>query len=159
LRLHIEEGLSDVDLGGLDLTSLWVEMAKGDHSMDFSRPLARELPRVDVSLRMGEGRVSNLGNTRSRDLHVDTRMGAFRVSLGGGWPAGVTSVVDIAHTMGDLTLLVPDEVRVDPGSSSKVIFGDSSSRGLRETDAKPTDAPILSISTTTSMGGIQIQRY
>ncbi len=159
LTLRVEEGVSELDLGGLDLTGLTVDLAKGEHELDFSRPLARDLPRLDVRLEMGEGRAFNLGNARPGELRVSTRMGDFRVGLAGAWPPGSTSTVDVEHAMGDLTLLIPDEVRVDDRSSSKVLLGGSSSRGLREDGSKSDDAPLLTISATTSMGGITIRRY
>ncbi len=86
-------------------------------------------------------------------------MGSFRVDLSGAWETGSRSEISVTHSMSDLTLLIPREVRVDSDSSAQFSFGESNPAALIETVDKPAEAPVLKIDLSTSMGGANIRRY
>jgi hypothetical protein len=158
LSLRLSAGASRSDLGGLNLTDLKTDFSKGTHHIDFGKPLKEDLEQMDLKLAMGEGEILHVGNAGPRSLHLETRMGTFRIDLGGDWAPGSQSEVNVAHSMGDLTLLIPAEVRVDDRSSNRVVFGGMQAESLKETGHEPEDAPVLKLHTRTSMGGIQIRR-
>jgi len=159
LTLRMSAGESRTDLGGLTLTDLDVDFSKGEHGLDFTKPVRSGPERAVIRLEMGEGKVMNLGNGRPGHLRVSARMGSFRVDLGGAWEPGSTSEVSVTHSMSDLTLLIPREVRVDPSSSAQFSFGESNPAALMETGDKPEETPVLKIDLSTSMGGANIRRY
>jgi hypothetical protein len=141
------------------LTDLDVELSKGDFRLSFNEPLAEPLPRMALSMKMGDGRTSGLGNARAGEMAVDTGMGDFRVAFGGEWLPNSDSKVTIDHSMGDLTLTIPTDIHVADDSSNKVIFGGSMGR-LKDDKDSPVaaDAAILHLEVTTSMGGVTVRR-
>ncbi|TDI35742.1 MAG: hypothetical protein E2P03_00115 [Acidobacteria bacterium] len=159
LNIQMDAGQSRVELGGLTLTDLDVDLSKGDFKLSFNKPLAAPLPRMAVSMQMGDGRVSGLGNARAGEIVVDTGMGGFRVSLNGDWPAGSDSKVTIDHSMGDLTLIIPTDVRIAEDSSNMVILGGSMGR-LKDDKNFPVaaNAATLHLDVNTSMGGVTVRR-
>ena len=141
------------------MTDLDVDLSKGDFRLSFNEPLVASLPRMAVTMQMGDGRLSGLGNTRAGEITVDTGMGGFRVSLNGDWPAGSDSKVAIDHSMGDLTLTIPTDVRIADDSSNMVIFGGSTGRIKNEKDYPiADDAATLHLDLNTSMGGVNVRR-
>ena len=158
LHVQLDEGQSRVELGGLTLTDLDVDLSKGDFRLSFNEPLAAPLPRMAVSMQMGDGRASGLGNARAGEISLDTGMGGFRVALNGDWPAGSHSKVTIDHSMGDLTLTIPTDVHIADDSSNMVIFGGSMGR-LKGDKEFPVaaDAATLHLDVNTSMGGVNVR--
>lgn len=159
LNLRMDSGESRVELGGLTLTDLDVDLSKGDFKLSFDEPLTAPLPRMAVAMQMGDGRISGLGNARAGDIAVDTGMGGFRVSLTGDWVANSDSKIKIDHSMGDLTLTIPVEVHIADDSSNMVIFGGSMGR-LKDSEKHPVaaDAATLHLDVNTSMGGVNVRR-
>ena len=159
MATRLEAGESRVELGGLTLTDLDVDLSKGDFKLSFDEPLAAPLPSMALSMQMGDGRASGLGNARASDITVDTGMGDFRLSLTGAWPANSDNRLTVDHSMGDLTLTIPDSVHVAEDSSSMVIFGGSSGRLKDDRDAQiAEDAATLHLDVNTSMGGVNVRR-
>jgi len=159
LNLQLDSGESRVELGSLTLTDLDVDLSKGDFKLSFKEPLAAPPPRMAVSMGMGDGRISGLGNARAGDITVDTGMGGFRVSLNGDWAANSDSKIKIDHSMGDLTLTIPAEVHIADDSSNMVMFGGSQGR-LKDSKKYPAaaDAATLHLDVNTSMGGVNVRR-
>ena len=160
LRLRFGQGASDVDLGGLTLTNLRADLSMGDHELEFSRPLAAELPSARLDGQMGDIRFLDLGNARVEDLEVSTSMGDAQIDLGGEWSHDTVSEVEIRHSMGDLRLRIPRDVRLSPDSSTETTMAES--RGLNmdtrdETD--DPDAPTVELHLTASMGDVRVIRY
>jgi hypothetical protein len=159
LTLRMSAGESRTDLGGLTLTGLDVDFSKGEHRLDFSKPVRAGPERAVMRLEMGESKVMNVGNGRPRSLQVAARMGEFRVDLGGAWETGSRSEISLTHSMSELTLLIPQEVQVDRSSTAEFSFGESNPASLLEAGDKPEGTPVLKIDLSTSMGGASIRRY
>jgi hypothetical protein len=159
LTLRMSAGESHTDLGGLTLTDLDVDFSKGEHDLDFTKPVRAGPEQAVIRLEMGDGKVMNVGNGRPGRLQVNARMGGFRVDLGGAWESGSTSEISVTHSMSDLMLLIPQEVWVDRDSSAQFSFGESNPATLKESGDKPEGIPVLKIDLSTSMGGANIRRY
>jgi hypothetical protein len=159
LILSLDSGESRVELGGLTLTNLDVELSKGDFRLSFDEPLAATLPRMALSMQMGDGRISGLGNARAEDISVDTGMGDFRLSLAGDWPANSESRMEVNHSMGDLTLTIPSEIHIADDSSNTVMMGGTQGRMTdSEKYAVAADAATLHLNVHTSMGSANVRR-
>lgn len=158
LRLRFGQGASDVDLGGLTLTNLTADLSMGDHEIEFSRPLAAELPSARLDGQMGGIRFLDLGNVRAEELKVSTSMGDAQIDLGGEWSRSAVSEVDIRHSMGDLRLRIPRDIRLSPDSSTKVTMAESRGLDTRDETDDP-DAPTVELHLTASMGEARVIRY
>ena len=159
LTLDVSQGESRIDLGGLTLTDLDVDLSMGDHRLGFGEPLAEELQQLRVSGDMGNIELDQLGNARARALRVSSRMGNFTLDLGGAWPTDAVSDLEITHSMGDLRLRIPNSVRVTPDSRSSATMGGENSPIERRDETADPDAPELRLDLSTSMGGTRITRY
>ncbi len=85
-------------------------------------------------------------------------MGEFSVALDGDWQPGSEVDMDISHSMGDLTVRVPREVRISQASSSTIMMGGLSGSLKKGNDDLPEDAPVLNLKVHGSMGGVNIRR-
>ena len=155
--LTIRAGESRVDLGGLSLTDLAVDLAMGEHRLDLSEPLAVAPRRVRLDGGMGEIRFERLGNTRATDLRASGHMGSVTVDLGGAWPAGTTADVTVNNLMGELRLEAPAELRlVSDTPDSPVPGADGSAADGR--GAGP-GSPALRLHISNTMGETRLSRY
>ena len=159
LNLVLDSGESRVELGGLTLTNLEAELSKGEFRLSFDEPLAAALPRMSLSMQMGDGRISGLGNAQAEDITIDTGMGDFRLSLAGDWPANSESRMEVNHSMGDLTLTIPSEIHIADDSSNTVMMGGTQGR-MKDGEKYPVaaDAATLHLNVHTSMGSANVRR-
>ena len=158
LRLDVSRGESRIELGGLTLTELDVELSMGDHRLRFGRPVAREIDRVTLDARLGNIDLERLGNARARHVHASSSMGNFIADLGGVWGALDVRKLSFDHSMGDLSLRIPTSIKIAGDSRSSVRFGELS--GLRPDEE--TDDPavtVLQLDLSVNMGETRIWRY
>lgn len=155
--LTIRAGESRVDLGGLSLTDLVVDLAMGEHRLDFSEPLAVAPHRVRLAGGMGEIRFERLGNARAVELEAAGHMGSVLVDLGGSWPVGTVADLTLKNLMGELRLEAPDALRivhVAEGAPDAEGGGPASTSGDRD-----PDAPTLRLHVSNTMGETRVTRY
>lgn len=157
LRLKLRAGESRTDLGGLTLAAADIELAMGEHRLDFGRPLARPLGRMRVDAGMGEIRLRRLGNASPAMLDVSARMGSLIADLGGDWSADVVADLRFAGSMGELRIDVPDDLRIAPDSEVSAVMGDAG--GLPPGMAADGAAPHVRLHVSATMGEARIRRY
>lgn len=158
LVLSLRAGETHTDLGGLTLVDLDANLSMGEHRLEFSRPLAQPLPRVQVRGRFGDITLESLGNARPLEFRTASRMGNFSVDLGGDWPVGTVSELVFTHSMGDLTLNIPKTVRIAADSESVVRLGESGTFDAIEGIDDP-EAPVVRLRVSTTMGSTRLRRY
>jgi hypothetical protein len=159
LNLQMTMGKSEVDLGGLTLGEVNVTAAMGEHRIDFHEPVVEGLRELRINSSMGKLALENLGNARADTIHASGNMGEVTANLGGAWPAGGTSSLTFDQAMGELTLRVPNSVRLDADVRSSQ-GGETTSRTTQ--DATPPDAPnapTLRLRVNSSMGEARVVRY
>ena len=78
--------------------------------------------------------LENLGNAHADTIHASGSMGNVTANLGGSWPAGATSSVTFEQSMGELTLRVPNSVRLDADVRSSQ-GGETKSRTTQDATA------------------------
>src|SRR4029453_3442778 len=61
LSLNVSMGESRIDLGGLTLSELGLDLAMGNHEVDFKEPVAGGMERFRLNARMGNVSVEDLG--------------------------------------------------------------------------------------------------
>ena len=158
LELNLSAGETRTDLGGLTLVDLEADLSMGEHHLDFSRPLAQQLARVQVSGSMGDVNLENLGNARALEFETSSSMGNFNVDLGGAWPVETVAELVFNHSMGELRLNVPESVRIATDSESSVRLGDSGDLDVVDGGADPS-APVVRLHISTTMGETRFRRY
>ena len=157
LSLRISMGESTVDLGGLTLRDLDLDMSMGEHRIDFLSPAAERLRRVRLSASMGNLNVENLGNARPEAIEGSGSMGNLTADLGGAWEPGSAATVTLTHSMGELTLRVPESVKLE----AEIRESNSDGRP-RRSDTRQTDdpnAPVIKLRVSSSMGETRVVRY
>jgi hypothetical protein len=156
LSLRVSMGESRIDLGGLTLGALDLDLSMGEHRVDFAQPLVDRLPRVRVNAHMGNVSLENLGNARAQAVDATGGMGNLTADFGGVWQAGAISEVDFDHSMGELTVRVPGTVRLEAVGNAQAEAG---RRSADATQAEGPDAPVLRLRVSTSMGESRVVRY
>jgi hypothetical protein len=110
LDATLEDGPSEVDLGGLWLTESDLTFRKGALMLDVSEPLAVPAESFTVNGKMGACIAKKLGNTSARELTLHHGMGALVADLTGEWLNDAT--VDIQLAMGGGQVRLPRGVNI-----------------------------------------------
>jgi hypothetical protein len=157
LTLRVAMGESRTDLGGLSLSDIGLDLAMGEHRIDFSEPVVGGAQRLRLNAGMGEVTITNIGNARPSSVAANASMGSLTADLGGAWAPKSTAEFSFTQSMGELRLNVPRDVRLETQ------YTESQDRPARTADpagetADP-DAPLLRLQITTSMGESRISRY
>jgi hypothetical protein len=159
LNLQLALGRSEVDLGGLTLGEVSVNTTMGEHSIDFHEPVVEGLRELRINTSMGNLALENLGNAHADTIHASGSMGNVTANLGGSWPAGATSSVTFEQSMGELTLRVPNTVRLDADVRSSQ-GGETTNRTTQDaTTPSAPNAPTLRLRVNSSMGNARVVRY
>jgi hypothetical protein len=150
---RVRMGSSDLDLGGLWLRAVDLEMAMGDHRVVFSSPTPQPIESFDLDGRMGEIDVVDLGNASPRTVDASHRMGELDLGLEGAWRNDAE--IRARWRMGQLTIDTDPSVRVEVGSSTVILGGKTVRVGNR--DDLPADAPVLRLDLGGSMGEVVVR--
>jgi hypothetical protein len=158
LTLRVSMGESRIDLGGLSLGNLDVDASMGDHRLDFGRPVSGSVRRLRLDASMGNLSVENLGNARPQAVETAGSMGNLTADLGGAWAPGSDAALSFTQSMGELTLRVPSEVRLQ--TDFRNTEGERAERPPVDA-AGSTDpqAPLLRLRVTSSMSETRVVRY
>jgi len=156
LSLNVRMGESYIELGGLTLSDLGLDLSMGNHRVDFRKPVAANVGRVRLNARMGNVTVDNLGNARARSVDASGSMGNLIADLGGEWQPGSEAELSFTQSMGEVRVRVPSRVRLE----ADVRDSEGTPRSVPESD-QPTDpnAPIIKLRVSTSMGEGRVTRY
>jgi len=156
LSLRVGLGEARIDLGGLALTGLEVDLSMGNHALDFSRPVSREIADAELQFNMGNITVEHLGNARIRRLDASGSMGNVQADLGGDWQSGTETELTFRQSMGELRLEVPRSLRLEVDAE-----GSTTGENVIQSAEAPDDpeAPVVRVRLSTSMGSSRVSRY
>jgi hypothetical protein len=157
LSLNVSMGESRIDLGGLTLGELGLDLSMGNHEVDFREPVVDGVKRLRLSTRMGNVSVENLGNARAKSFDASGSMGNLTADLGGAWPPGSEAELSFTQSMGEVRVNVPTKVRLeadvrDSNGKTRTIPED-------EDETKDPKAPLVRVRVSTSMGEGRVTRY
>jgi hypothetical protein len=154
LEGRISQGVSRIELGGLSVRDVDLDVSMGEHAIDFSDPVPEPLQRFKVGAGMGEFRFGGLGNASPSSIVLRGRMGEATLDLRGDWcnDASVTA----RWVMGACIVRVPDDVHLDTDGVT-VFLGAASTSDLARRPAPPTGAPTLDLNLSASMGEVQVR--
>ena len=148
-------GESDVELGGLALDRVALELSTGEHRLEFRRPTAQPLSLLKVDGSMGEVTVIGAGNASPRHIEVRHGMGELLLDLTGKWRAD--GEVDLRFSMGDSRVDLP---RADEAAAiverAHVSMGD---RSVFDTPISqlPAGLPKVRVRASGGMGELRIR--
>jgi hypothetical protein len=158
LTLRVSMGESRIDLGGLALGDVEVDASMGEHRLDFGQPVAGSVRRLRLDTSMGNMSVENLGNARPQAVETDGSMGNLTADLGGAWAPGSDAALSFTQSMGELTLRVPSDIRLE--TDFRNAEGRRAERPAADAEGSTDpNAPLLRLRVTSSMGETRVVRY
>lgn len=157
LDLNVAMGESRIDLGGLTLGEADLALSMGEHRLNFGTPTAVPVRRLRLDTRMGNVEVENLGNARPQSVESSASMGNLTADLGGAWPPKSDASLAFDTSMGQLTLRVPSDVKVEADFRER----NNAPAARRPVGDNPDDpeAPLLKLRVESSMGEARVVRY
>lgn len=147
-------GVSRIDLGGLSLIAVDLDLGMGEHRVGFSEPTPSPLERFVVDAGMGEFDVDRLGHASPAEVRVTGRMGEFSLDLHGEWKNDAE--ITAGWRMGQCTVRLPSDVAVK-SEGANVMMGGANLSGLRNRPDPPPGAPTLTIRVSGSMGELTVR--
>ena len=157
LSLNVSMGESQIDLGGLTLSDLGLDLSMGNHEVDFREPVVDGMTRLRLSARMGNVRVVNLGNARAKSVDASGSMGNLTADLGGEWRQGSEAELSFTQSMGQVRVDVPTKVRLE--ADVRDAEGNTRSVPADADETKDPKAPVIKVRVSTSMGEGRVTRY
>lgn len=160
LNARILKGESRLDLGGLALTKVQLDVSMGEHSIEANQPNPVEMESFVLNTGMGEFRSTSLGNLRAGEITVHGKMGEVGLDLGD--TIHRDTKVYARMKMGEMRIGVPTDARLK--SRTSVFLGDSQgpSDDPGEAEEESTEEPEpkfqLDVDASASMGELRLQR-
>lgn len=147
-------GESEVDLSGLWLRDVDLDLGAGDHFLEFREPLRVPMARFAIDSSMGEVELRGLGDASPRSVQVDHGMGAVLVDLSGHWRNDAE--IQVGFSMGECRLWLPESgVNIDV-KRARVSMGEKNIN-LDDRESVPGD-PTLTLSLSGSMGELSVKQ-
>ena len=85
LRGRVAWGESDIQLGGLSVVAVDLDLSLGSHELSFAEPLPRPLERLSVHSRIGSLQVRGLAHASPGAVELSHTVGDFAIDLDGPW--------------------------------------------------------------------------
>ncbi|MCB1033795.1 MAG: hypothetical protein KDD47_08180 [Acidobacteria bacterium] len=146
-------GKSELELGGLWLTEVELQLATGDHTLRFSEPTEKPLERLQLEGKFGEIDLVGIGNASPAWARLEGQFGEYRVDLGGAWRDD--GEVDLQFQFGECRVRLPEGVRIEVERTS-MAFGERRLELPEGQDALPDSAPTLSLRLEGSFGEMRV---
>jgi hypothetical protein len=151
----IGAGRSDLELGGLWLVALDLQLGAGRHEIGFAEPLPFAAEGFRVRSGVGELAVSGLGNASPASVQIRHRIGQVSVDLEGAWVCDAE--VDVRCGVGDCRLRVPRNVALEL-EDIDVMTGEVVTPRAEATPAEEVPLPTLRLSVRGKVGQVRVSR-
>jgi len=153
LSASISKGESDLDLTGVPLTGLELQLRMGKHLIALDQPNPLRMETLSVSMKMGELRSRGLGNAHFSAAEFQGSMGEMGLDLRGAYTADAQ--VRARLSMGEIRLRIPADIHVK--MENRVVMGGTSG-GRDEEEKIPPGAPTLTVNGSVTMGEMRVDR-
>ena len=110
LQLALGAVESDLDLGGLSLSSVELNVGASEARVRFGAPNRRLMRRLEINAGAGDLRVGALANAAAPEIALNAGVGSTVLDFSGVWTQDVA--LEASFAMGGLTLRVPRGVGV-----------------------------------------------
>jgi hypothetical protein len=152
-------GEGDLDLTGLRLEQLNVDMGAGDFAVQFDEPSETKMNRLTLNAGAGRVDVDSIGNASPEEVVVQGGAGDITLDLTGDWSR--SAEIEVTAGIGSLALRLPADVgvrvSVEGGLSSVTASGLRKSGGDYENDAYGESEIELDIRVTTGIGDVNLR--
>ncbi len=111
LDVKLREGGSEIELGGLWLTSAEIDFARSGFDLQIDEPLKEPMDSLTLHGMMGGANIEGIGNASPRVLDVDLRMGGMNLDLRGQWMQDAD--IRIEWDMGGVNVVLPANVAIE----------------------------------------------
>lgn len=145
-------GQSRLELGGLTVSAVELDLGTGDHELSFSEPTPEPVERITLDGGVGELEIRDLGNASPAMVRVEQRIGELDVDLSGAWRTGGTVHLDLG--IGECHVGVPLGIGVKLRRAT-VQVGDVRV-GPEVERAPPEGAPVIELDVSTRIGEVRI---
>ena len=160
LSLDLGAVEADLDLTGLRLTRLRLEVGASEARLRFDSLNATRMQNLEVSLGAASFRASRLANANAPTIRVEAGVGNVELDMGGQWTSDIDLRVEVA--LGLVTIHVPPEVGIRATVEKVVTSFEHEGlvqRGSEWVSANYDSAPRkLRISAKTTLGKLTIDR-
>jgi hypothetical protein len=155
LEGRVGVGESIIELGGLAVQSVDLELGTGSHTLKFDEPTTAPIDSFDLAGSIGELRVSELGNASPQRVSIRHRIGEVNIGLRGEWQRDAD--VAIRCGIGECAVRVPPDVAVE-GLSTDVGVGEVSMSGLDRLPPPGAGVPTLRLELSGKIGEVRISQ-
>jgi hypothetical protein len=147
-------GESNLDLGGLWLTRVSLNIGIGEHKVRFDEPLPQPMEELRLDSSIGEVKVVRIGNASPRKVILEHSLGEASYDLRGEWV--VDSEVEVACGIGECNVRLPgSDVNVDLVRASVTVGDQRAPDPARLARAGP-DAPTIRVDATGILGELSV---
>ncbi len=147
-------GESKLELGGLWLTDVDLDIGIGSHTIRFSEPLPQPLEALRLDSSLGEVRVHGVGHASPHQVRLGHSVGEVRFDLRGDWRND--SEVEIACGIGECDVRLPgDEVNVELVRAA-VTIGEARHPRREKLAQAPPGAPTLRVDISGTIGEVSV---
>jgi hypothetical protein len=152
-------GQGDLDLTGLQLEELDIDLGAGDFSVVFNAPNPAQMSRFTLDVGATSLEIAGVGNASPQDMIVQGGVGEITLDLTGDWDNSAD--IEVTAGVGRLKLRLPDDVgvrvEVKGGLSNVEASGLRRSGGAYVNDAYGEAEIELSIEVTTGIGQVDLE--
>jgi hypothetical protein len=155
LEGRIGIGESILELGGLSLRAVDLELGIGAHELRFGEPTSSPMERFTLAAAIGELRVSGLGNAGPQDVSIRHRIGEVDIDLRGEWQRDAD--IAIRCGIGECAVSLPPDVAVEL-LSTDVGVGEVDLSGLDRLPPPDAGTPTLRLDLSGKVGEVRISQ-
>ncbi|MBN1976570.1 MAG: hypothetical protein JW918_04135 [Anaerolineae bacterium] len=152
-------GQGELDLTGLQLEKLDIDLGAGDFSIQFNAPNRAEMSRFTLDVGAADLEITGVGNASPEDMIVQGGTGKITLDLTGDWANSAD--IEVTSGVGQLDLRLPDDVgvrvEVQGGLSNVEATGLSRSGDAYVNDAYGEAEIELNIAVTTGVGQVDLK--
>ena len=148
-------GVSRIELGGLWLTDLALNIGIGEHRVSFKEPTREPVEEVFLRASIGEFALRGLGNASPRHATVTQSLGESRFDLRGRWVRDAS--VTLKCGIGECSVRLPRggvNVQVDRAT---LMIGESNTADLGRREPAPEGAPTVTLNMSQTIGELNIR--
>ena len=152
LKMNVDSGGAQVDLGGLWLTDLAIEVSKGGFVIECGAPNRVPIEHMTLDGSMGGFVFSGVANLAPREIDVDSRMGGMVLDLSGEWTRDTS--IHVANRMGGMQVVLPDRAEFRGLEGAKI----KGSIGAPPPETPEIAIPVLSFALSGDLEDIEFSR-
>jgi hypothetical protein len=148
-------GESVLDLSGLQVREVDLDLGTGSHTLAFDEPAPLPMEAFRLGAEIGELRVNGLGNASPEIVRVSHRIGEVDIDLKGAWLRDAD--VDVSCGIGLCLIRVPQNVGLEV-LSADITLGEVTGAGLGGQRTPEEGEPVLRLDLSGKIGEVMVSQ-